>query len=318
MMTRLPLFLLCCLVILVLILTEAVEEPQKRGISLPKGVGEYDEHFFNDHEMLRPIFDALVTEMYKLLPRGKRLSSVLDVGCGTGYLVEAWRSETPLSKSYCVEGSSNAAPHWPAIFARRYYQTLDLQAPTAVQQIPKTDVVTSFEVAEHLPPSHADRFIQLLVHHSPAMVFFGAATPDQDQGKNPSHVNENTLGYWIDQFRHQQYIIDFEGTAFFRYNLLKNPVYVQYFGQAWWYVKNALIFVPQRNQTDVDQAIIHHPEEINLLSPNFLDIGKGRLEHLWKRDWTEFATLFYQEQDKAAKRIILQKQQEYDDGDDEL
>ena len=42
--------------------------------------------------------------------------SVVDVGCGHGMLVEAWRA-AGVERSYCIEGSAEAKPMWPASLA---------------------------------------------------------------------------------------------------------------------------------------------------------------------------------------------------------
>jgi SAM-dependent methyltransferase len=293
-----------------IVLSQAEEgNPKKKGPFIADGTEEYSKEFFQQHLMNFPIYEELVKEMYKLLPRGKKTSSVLDVGCGGGYLVEAWRLETPL-KSYCVEGSVNATLAWSPIVAPHYYKLVDLKSPDAFDHIPKTDVVTSFEVAEHLPPSHADHFVQLIVHHSPEIVFFGAATPNQDNGRNPSHLNENTFTYWMEKFRAQGYVLDFPRTARYRHSLILNPTYAQYFGRSWWYLKNALIFLPQHAQKAMDQELVAHPKEADIFNPAYLGLGGESLKPLWERDWTEFATLFYEEQKKARRRLM------YDDYDD--
>lgn len=279
-------------------------EQRTKGLSIPDDQESYGEGFFNMHAQNQPVYEVLVEEMYRLLPRGKKTSSVVDVGCGNGYLVEAWRAETPL-KSYCLEGSENAKSHWPAIFSDYYYQIVDLKTPEAMEKIPKTDVVTTFEVAEHIPPSHANHFVQLLIRHDPEIVFFGAATPNQDRGMNPSHVNENTFAYWIDKFQQNGYIVDMPRTARYRHFLAQNRKYNRHFTTAWWYLKNTLVFVPKQQQTNVDSHLVDHPAEADMFSEAYMRLGGGGdPDELWRRDWKEFATLFYQEQARAKERLL--------------
>lgn len=76
------------------------------------------------------------------------------------------------------------------------------------------------KVAEHLSPEHADHFVKLLTTYEPARVFFGAATPFQDRGNNPSHLNENTFEYWIEIFQRYGYTVDWPRTAWMRHKLL--------------------------------------------------------------------------------------------------
>ncbi len=58
------------------------------------------------------------------------------------------------------------------------------------------DLVISTEVAEHLPESAADRFVELLTSVAPAAVVT-AALPGSG-GKD--HVNEQPNAYWVAKF----------------------------------------------------------------------------------------------------------------------
>jgi 2-polyprenyl-3-methyl-5-hydroxy-6-metoxy-1,4-benzoquinol methylase len=87
-----------------------------------------------------------------------KTASTVDVGCGHGFLVEAWR-DAGYTSSYGVEGSPEAASMWPAKHKEEFYTVQDLT--TGDYELPKTDYVTSFEVAEHLAPQHADRFVKV-------------------------------------------------------------------------------------------------------------------------------------------------------------
>jgi len=288
----------------------------------------YDESFFAQHSAIAPVYPLLVEMMLAEItppPQGRSLPvqySVVDVGCGHGLLVEAWRS-AGISESYGMEGSNAAKHMWPPEFRQHYYQIQDLTLwQEAAINMPETDLVTTLEVAEHLPETSADHFIQLLATHRPATIVFGAATPFQDQGLNPGHVNENTFAYWTEKFAHQQYALDFVATARIRHKLLMDKRFQPYFISAWWYPKNILIFrdtqkVPKNDDDDddddMDLKLVRHPKEANMWSDAYLNIGYaindgGAFGQLWKRDWMEFATMFYREQDKARERLLLKDQ----------
>ena len=278
-------------------------------LETPKSEGEYMENFFRQHEKNAPIYPVLVNLMGSLV--GSPFNSVVDVGCGHGLLVEAWRT-AGIRESYGLEGSNAATPLWPKNFVK-YYQIQDLTHFEAAQKaIPKTDVVTTFEVAEHLPERSADSFVKLLVTHRPRMVFFGAATVNQDRGKNPSHVNENTFGYWIQKFRDNFYEPDLAATARLRHLILHDPVFGGYMVEAWWYPKNVWVFVDvapgrgnPKQQHILDKVLVDHPSKANMLSDHYLNIGgNGEFGELWKRDWLEFGTIFYEEQRKAQSRLL--------------
>jgi 2-polyprenyl-3-methyl-5-hydroxy-6-metoxy-1,4-benzoquinol methylase len=60
----------------------------------------------------------------------------------------------------------------------------------------KFDLVISLEVAEHLPKTAADVFVDSVVRHGD-VILFSAAIPFQ--GGN-GHVNEQWPGYWAEKF----------------------------------------------------------------------------------------------------------------------
>lgn len=227
--------------------------------------------------------------------------SVLDVGCGRGLLVEAFR-KNGVEKSFGLEGSATASEMWPDEFNDEYYRFSDMKTamPADVQ---KTDVVTTFEVAQYLPPSHGGRFVKLLVSHDPAYVFFGAATVHQDEGANPFHLNENTFSYWVEHFRSFGYVPHMLAAARVRTDMITSEIIQREMNKAWWYPKNTLVFVPQHRQKHVDALVISHPKEVDMLSEGYLNLFQGiDLDDIWRRDWKEFGTIFYKEQDGALKR----------------
>eukprot|EP00941_MAST-03F_sp_MAST-3F-sp1_P000830 g830.t1 len=191
---------------------------------------------------------------------------------------------------------------WPKE-QEHYYQIVDLEsAPT----IEATDFVTSFEVAEHLEPSAAEHFVGLLTMHTPKLIFFGAATPFQDRGKNPSHINENTFEYWIEHFATRGYRVDWSKTAKARHKLLalEDPNFRKSMRRTWWYPKNLLIFGHQKDSALMDRALLNHPYQADMLASVYLDVyGHGEFGNLWRRDWTLFGKAFYYAQEKARKRV---------------
>ena len=54
------------------------------------------------------------------------------------------------------------------------------------QSVPRVDIVSCFEVAEHLPQRYASAMVHLLVAQRPSVIFFSAATPGQE---GIHHVN---------------------------------------------------------------------------------------------------------------------------------
>lgn len=121
-----------------------------------------------------------------------KVTRVIDVGCGTGALLEALRD-----RSCEVFGLDYANAALKYCRARRLnVAKFDLERDIFNDK--RTfDVAVSMEVAEHLPERAADRYVDLLTRLSPIVVFT-AAPPGQG---GTDHVNEQPPSYWINKFR---------------------------------------------------------------------------------------------------------------------
>jgi SAM-dependent methyltransferase len=119
-------------------------------------------------------------------------ASLIDVGCGTGALLDALRERgcevfgleyAEAALRYCHNRGLNVAK-------------FDLERDVFTEN--RTfDVAVSMEVAEHLPERVADRYVDLLISLS-RIVVFTAAPPGQP---GTDHVNEHPPSYWISKFQ---------------------------------------------------------------------------------------------------------------------
>ena len=137
----------------------------------------------------RTISDSIVAEF-----NPKR---VVDVGCGTGALLEALQERgcevfgleySNAGLSYCRARGLNVAK-------------FDLEHDIFEHSGQEFDVAISMEVAEHLPESTANSYINLLTRLSPAIVFT-AAPPGQ---RGSDHVNLQPAAYWIAKYRDRSF-----------------------------------------------------------------------------------------------------------------
>lgn len=118
--------------------------------------------------------------------------SVLDVGCGTGTWLKVFEDHG-VSEILGVDGD----------YVNRSmlqiddinFHAHDLRKPLDLKK--KFDLVVSLEVAEHLPESADDVFVESLVRHG-EVILFSAAIPGQG-GQN--HLNEQWPSYWQEKFR---------------------------------------------------------------------------------------------------------------------
>jgi hypothetical protein len=93
------------------------------------------------------------------------------------------------------------------------------------------DLATSFEVAEHLPKSTADRYVSQICRLAPIVVF-SAATLGQG---GLAHINEQPHSYWVELFAKNGFASDQGTSSLFAEAWRKNDV-------AWFYHQNVMVF----------------------------------------------------------------------------
>lgn len=195
---------------------------------------QYDEAFYKEHTKLKPAYNVL-SEIIANTANSSDLT-VVDVGCGHGFLVDALRKRTKtFSAVHCLESSPAAIPFWPVKLSS-FYNVVDLETATSSSMPKIVDVVVSFEVAEHITKRNANNFIKLLTSRTPSIIFFTAATVGQG---GVDHFNENSLSYWIDKFQSFGYSLDFKETMDVRTSIVDQ---YEHFLSCPWYPKNMLVF----------------------------------------------------------------------------
>nr|VFJ65152.1 MAG: hypothetical protein BECKFM1743A_GA0114220_103753 [Candidatus Kentron sp. FM]VFJ66692.1 MAG: hypothetical protein BECKFM1743C_GA0114222_104333 [Candidatus Kentron sp. FM]VFK13912.1 MAG: hypothetical protein BECKFM1743B_GA0114221_102983 [Candidatus Kentron sp. FM] len=204
----------------------------------------YTEEFFLEHQENLPAYRYLARLILSVFD-ASIVESVCDVGCGHGFLVECLRQEG-ISQSFGLDGSISAEFLWNDTSHRSAYSVADLTSAEAVAALPSTDIVCSFETGEHLPKDAADTYIRTLTHYGPAAIFFSAATPFQNLGENPTHINEQQCGFWITVFARCGYKLHVPATVALRNRMFSD---FEVFRNAWWYPKNLLVFVPNHKRS---------------------------------------------------------------------
>ena len=123
--------------------------------------------------------------------------SVVDFGCGVG----AWLAAvTAIDPSIAVVGVDHpGVPKEMLQIPARNFIGARLEAPLDLRA--QYDLSMGLEVAEHLPESAANTYVDLLTGHA-ANVLFSAAIPGQG---GVHHVNEQWPSYWIKKFNERGY-----------------------------------------------------------------------------------------------------------------
>lgn len=148
----------------------------------------YDRYYFE--RVVDPMMLSSAQAIARSIQRELQPQSVIDVGCGTGALMEA------LERLGIDCQGFDRAP--AALESCRRRNLTARQFDIEHDQFPgeRADVVVSTEVAEHLPESVADRFVALITTLAP-VALVTAALPGM-RGKD--HVNTQPNEYWIAKF----------------------------------------------------------------------------------------------------------------------
>lgn len=123
--------------------------------------------------------------------------SVLDVGCGHGAWLKTWIGHGITAMG--IDG--NYINTDDLLVPKDHFISKDLKLPFNLNK--NFSLVQCLEVAEHLPASCAESFVNSLCLHSD-LILFSAATPGQG-GEN--HVNEKPYSYWRNLFKKQGFIM---------------------------------------------------------------------------------------------------------------
>ena len=156
----------------------------------------YDQHYYDstveaDAARSAEVMAVSIAERFQF-------KTVIDVGCGTGALLSAFRK---LDCEVCGLENSRAglAYCWNRGLSVRKF---NIEKDNLNHE--SYDLTTSFEVAEHLPPWVANRYVALLCKLAPVVVM-SAATPGQT---GTDHVNERPHSYWVKKFEQNHYAFE--------------------------------------------------------------------------------------------------------------
>jgi SAM-dependent methyltransferase len=183
------------------------------------------------------------------------VASVLDVGCGTGTWL-ATLLTLGVEDVIGIDGDyvDRALLEIPS----ERFLPLDLTHPFDLGR--KFDLAISVEVAEHLPAAAADKFVDSLVRHAPA-VLFSAAIPGQG---GIDHVNEQWPEYWAERFASH---------GFLAVDAIRPRIWTDV-RVAFWHAQNSILYV---RETEVSESLRPHVVD---------DLGLLAVVHPRQFEWT--------------------------------
>ncbi len=183
-------------------------------------------------------------------------SSVIDVGCGLGNFLKAFK-EYGVKDILGIDGSwCNKKLLFENISPEQFIER-DLEENINISR--RFDLAVCLEVAEHLRPQRADYFIDEICTLAD-IVLFSSAVPGQG-GTN--HFNEQALDYWEGKFNKNGYILK---------DILR-PLFWENDKILWWYKQNTVLFVKkghtlysQENFTNNVLKNVIHPELFKIIT----------------------------------------------------
>ena len=119
-----------------------------------------------------------------------QIYSVVDFGCGVGTWLGVCK-ELGASEALGIEGDWIDETMVSTSFE---LHNADLKSPICLSK--KYDLTISLEVAEHVPESNADDFVNSLSESSDLVLFSAAVVGQGGKG----HVNEQNQSYWVEKF----------------------------------------------------------------------------------------------------------------------
>lgn len=187
----------------------------------------YDERFWTIREEGDWIgFASLVVHLFA--PR-----SIIDVGCGSGLALGAFRRVDPTLTLLGIDCSGAGLRRAQTRGLR--VERVDLAAATGPalralsSRLEGFDLALCLEVAEHLPPWRAGRLVRLLTRCQ--TVIFSAAHPNQG---GTLHLNEQPAEYWTRRFAAHGFPLH-DRNDLFQHELAAIDL-------PWWYAANANVF----------------------------------------------------------------------------
>jgi SAM-dependent methyltransferase len=203
--------------------------------------------------------------------------SVLDVGCGRGAWLKACH-ELGATRLLGLDGNWNSQSLM--VDSAIEFRAIDLNRPFSVEK--RVDLTMSLEVAEHLEPETAPKFIECLTDASD-VVLFSAAYLNQG-GTN--HINEQLHSYWAKLF---------EKHDFCPFDLFR-PVFWGDDNVAFWYRQNIFLYIRKESlewhlltgaghkpMASIDFMNCIHPDSMSFrrhlvaLYPSFVRVLRRRL-----------------------------------------
>lgn len=145
------------------------------------------------------------------------LKRIIDVGCGEGVFIKQFRSDGFIAEGVEYDSRLRQRAARQGLVLHQFNIFED--APTFDSD--RFDLAISSEVAEHVAPELADRFVDYFREIAEIIVFTAAAPGQGGTG----HVNEQPVEYWRQKFALRGFVVDESASHMLREKLRAKGCY---------------------------------------------------------------------------------------------
>jgi SAM-dependent methyltransferase len=220
----------------------------------------YQDNFFDFH--LQDSANS-ASEIIPIVLKYIQPASVIDVGSGIGTWLSTWQ-KLGLTDIVGVDGSY--VDKEKLLIEKKQFITADLENGFIIER--QFDLVECLEVAEHLHPANAARFIESLCKLGD-IILFSAAIPGQE---GTLHYNEQYPDFWINLFARNN---------FSPYDCIRHQVWTNE-KVSWWYRQNIMFFINDNAKEKYPLIIKEHRSVLSLVHPELLKYKSAKADNYEK------------------------------------
>jgi len=215
----------------------------------------YDEDFYNAQKE-ESLLSARVAVPLVLEVIGRKINSVVDIGCGVGTWLSVYK-EQGVGEVFGVDG--DYVDRDMLLIDQMEFKSHDLTKKLELDR--NFDLALSLEVAEHIDDKLAPLFCENLTNLA-AVIFFSAAIPGQG---GTHHINEQWPNYWRKLFAEKGYVmVDVLRSRLWGLEKLKAH-----------YAQNSFIYIKESELVNYPQLKVRHEQgdlfPLDVVHPKLFD-----------------------------------------------
>lgn len=235
------------------------------------GPKTYQDNFFDFH--LQDSINS-AREIIPIVLKYIQPTSVVDVGSGIGTWLSTWEKHG-VTDIVGVDG--NYVDKEKLLIEKKQFITADLENGFMIKR--QFDLVECLEVAEHIHPANAGRFIESLCQLGD-IILFSAAIPGQE---GTMHYNEQYPDFWIDLFARNN---------FTPYDCIRQQVWTND-KVSWWYRQNVMFFIHDSAKEKYPSIIKEYQSVLCMVHPELLKYKSAKAANYEKILRNPFTVLRY-------------------------